>query len=479
MPLEQTLQQRENAIRDSGTTPVPSPISVATLTTPQQPIKVTPPPVVPPPTLPAPTIEAPKAPVAPEATNSFTSELDSLVAQYGKKATDTKATVEAAALPYEQELNKVNVQLAQQYAKSIANQEAAAKSGETLGFASREQQNIARTDAIERLTLEARKAGLQGDIALAEKHAQAAVDAKYGQMEADIQAKKSNIYANYDTFNDKEKARARAVLLKLDKDDAFVGEQKANETAIFKIANTFLTNTGDTKAAEKIFNAKTPEEALLAAGAGLQDPKLKLELQKLRYDVEKSRLDVAAAISAANPLPVTGNITTDIASAISSNKVGATTKTTLSAIMGVQGALEQIAKDNPTGEIKGISPLNNLLDAKIPFTDTKIFNLPLGFRDASISEEGVTSRAYINGINLKVQQWASGAALTEAQTKQVEQMTPTTNDTDKKVKQKVNALYEFMNQQTRAALLSEGIDLPIPQNVDLWANNDTLEGIFQ
>ena len=92
-----------------------------------------------------------------------------------------------------------------QQAKAIANQEKAMQQGETTGFASREAQNIARTDAIEALKLSALAEGMRGNIALAESQATQAINAKYAQIDKEIEDTKTNIYNNYDTMTPAEK----------------------------------------------------------------------------------------------------------------------------------------------------------------------------------------------------------------------------------------------------------------------------------
>jgi hypothetical protein len=266
----QTDAQRTAALAAAGVNPAslpvqpttPAPIAISTLTTPQAPLNVKAPGVAPVPIVPIAPITAPagwdaqtyanfkaanptleptaqdtaKMQAAGNQPSSFTTSLEQLQSQLAGKTLDTAATKNAATAPYEQQLNQLNTQIAQQQAKALQNQEAALRSGETTGFASREAQNIQRTDAIEMLKLQAMQAGLQGNIALAEKHAQTAIDTKYGQIEKDLEAAKSNIYANFENFTAAEKKRAEATLLRLDKDDALVKQQKEDDKTIYAMA---------------------------------------------------------------------------------------------------------------------------------------------------------------------------------------------------------------------------------------------------
>ena len=120
-----------------------------------------------------------------------------------------------------------------------------------------------------------------------------------------------------------------------------------------------------------------------------------------------------------------------------------------------------------------INTVNTLLNIKIPFTE-----IGLPFREALKSAEGTRNTAYINAINLKVQQWASGASLTKQQIEQVAKLVPMTSDIDTKVREKLNNLVDIMQQQIKGSLQSEGIDYQ-PQKADLFAQNQTLADIFK
>ncbi len=472
----QTPEQKAATFAAAGV-PAQGAIPVSSFGVQQEPYKVTAPVQVPVPDVGA--IEITPLPVG--AGDSFTSKLSGLTSSLEGKETSTAQSVSAATSPFVSELNQLNKQIKLNNARSIENQERAAEMGETMQFATGEQQKIARTDAIEGLKLAAFAEAAQGNILIAQSHAEKAADAHFSQIESDLKTARANIINNFERFNAAEKKRATEALLRYDAEDKFVSERKEEMKAGIAImsvaAKNYPNNVGAQMAIAKARKLDPSSETYLidvntTLAPYLQDEKSLLEVQKLKYEVEKARLDAQGA----KGLNITGNMADDMAKVLASSKVGATTKTQLANIIGVQGALERMAKNNPRGVFKGISPLNKALDAEIPFTDFKPFNL-LG-RDALMSKEGITSRSYINGINLKVQQWASGASLTTQQTKQVEEMTPKPSDTDRRVVEKVNALYAFMNEQTRAQLLSEGINLPVPDSIDLWQQGDSLDAIF-
>lgn len=152
-----------------------------------------------------------------------------------------------------------------------------------------------------------------------------------------------------------------------------------------------------------------------------------------------------------------------ILSILSSNKIGAGTRTKMSDALNVMNAVEDFANIRQTEGFKGISPLNTILDLTIPFTDIGL----IPFRESLRSNAGRENAGYIDAINLKVQQWASGASLTQQQTAQVNRFTPTTSDTDEAIRTKLNNLYNFMLTQVQGNAQSEGLNFK-PERTDLF-----------
>lgn len=88
-----------------------------------------------------------------------------------------------------------------------------------------------------------------------------------------------------------------------------------------------------------------------------------------------------------------------------------------------------------------------------------------------ISQNGQDSRTALNALNLRVQQWASGASLTESQTNMVKNFMPSEYDSDTQVKQKLNSLVDFMNTQMKTIAQSEGQQYN-PPSVSLFENKE-------
>lgn len=126
------------------------------------------------------------------------------------------------------------------------------------------------------------------------------------------------------------------------------------------------------------------------------------------------------------------------------------------AAIGVMSSLQKFAKDNTEGRFIGAAPIK--VAGKL--------------RGGEARSERINNQSAINAINLKVQQWASGASLTEEQTKQVKRLVPDKNDTDFKIREKINNLTQFMQQQVKAELAAKGISYE-PTQVDYFAPSAT------
>lgn len=279
---QQTEAQRQAALQAAGVpaASLPSAISVSNLTTPQAPMNVQQSAPVP---IPPIGQQTATAPLEPKPSSPFLDNLEGLKSQLAGKATDTAATKASFTAVPEQRLNDINTRLALHQAEALKRQEAALKAGETMGFASREAQNIMRTDAIEEMKLLALQAGAQGDIARAEKNAQTAIDTKYAQVEKDLETAKTNIYNNFDTFTKAEKKRAELTLLRIDAEDAFVKQLKAEETQKFNLATSALQNGATNEQATQILNQDSFEDALKVGGSFL-GAQFRLQQEQAAFD---------------------------------------------------------------------------------------------------------------------------------------------------------------------------------------------------
>jgi hypothetical protein len=309
-PTQLATQPKQFLPTVTSATPPPTTVDASTLGTTST-VNLQPKTTVPPPDIttmigstPAPTeTVAPTESKAPSLLERFSGLLGG-----ASKEQATEDKISAETEPYKQQLNEIETQIKTQQAKAIQNQELAMQRGETLGFASREAQSIARTDAIETLKLSALAEGMRGNIALAEDRATRAINAQYAEKDKEIETARQNIYDNYDSFTAAEKKRADATLLKLDKDDAFVKEQKEDA----KITQGFLQEAIAQSAQngtpipslilQRANQSKTPTEALQILAPYMIDANAKqkalldlqnqrLQNQKLTEDISKTRAE--------------------------------------------------------------------------------------------------------------------------------------------------------------------------------------------
>lgn len=117
-------------------------------------------------------------------------------------------------------------------------------------------------------------------------------------------------------------------------------------------------------------------------------------------------------------------------------------------ILGVIAATQKLAERNPEGNFEGLG----IITAPIP---------------ALSSSEGRTNKADVGAINLKVQQWASGASLTEDQTKKVNELTPRQGETYAQTKDKINGLTNFMLTQAQGLMAAQGVEYN-PEEIDYF-----------
>jgi hypothetical protein len=287
--MPQTEAQKKAAFTAAGLNPgqqaaanagvsIASPISVANL---QEPIKPF-------------NIQQPQAPVLPtvptppaETTEDQQDPLGNLETSIAGMLGDKDQALEAETLKQtaasKAQLSQLDARIAGFDAAALKRQETALNSGDTLAFSTGLAGNVARTDAIERLTLIAQKQAIQGDISSAERTAKIAVDAEFAAQQQRLETLRQNIVNNYDDFSADQKKRADALLLKLDKDDAFVAGQKATRLAIANVA-TLVAKNGFGDIAGKVRMAKTEEEAFALAAQYMQDPKDALALEVMRID---------------------------------------------------------------------------------------------------------------------------------------------------------------------------------------------------
>jgi hypothetical protein len=142
------------------------------------------------------------------------------------------------------------------------------------------------------------------------------------------------------------------------------------------------------------------------------------------------------------------------------SKVSAGNRTSIGNGLSLLQAAQDLASANAGGKFAGLYPGRSIAD----------FFLPEAFK----REKTVSNESLISALDLQTQFWASGAALSDEQTKLVQKMIPTKNDKDKTVRAKVNQLVNYMLSQTSSRLRTDGITFT-PERIDLFETTNLLE----
>mgnify|MGYP001615058404 CR=1 FL=1 len=313
--------------------------------------------------------------------------------------------------------------------------------------------------------------GSQLRLQAAKDKAQQIVDLKYKPLEDALAIKKQQYELNKDLLSSIDKKRTEALDIALKREERNYNDTKA-------IATEAAKNGAPLGVIDAITKAKDFKEAISASGEYLKTPNtdiIKLDngttmlIDKNTGKVIKNFGGVkATGGSVTNSFAISENMLKTnfnndavglISNVIKSSK--AKPNQAMTDAINVIAGVQQFVKDAPSGVFKGLAPIR-LLPGKAK------------------SAEALTNLSNIEAINLKVQQWASGASLTEQQTKSVEKMTPRKGDTDKQIKAKVNALANYMVSQVSGQLAGQGISFT-SEKVDYFApsSQDKLTELYK
>jgi len=352
-------------------------------------------------------------------------------------------------------------------------QEDAVGTGTTTRVAQGQTEAELRKNAIKALALasEADVLGAQvtnaeNRLTRAKENAQLAVDLKYKPIEAEVTRLKDMLELNTKyILNPAEKKLAEKQKIALDERARIIADKKQDE----KDNRDLMINANSQGApASVIANAK----AMIAKGAKPSDVASVLGVYSGDYIGNQLKLkemkmkDLEWKIKNNELLTYQGNALAQNADGSVSQGSGATSvdrnvntveqiirrngknipdgaQTQIATALGVVNSVKDFAKQNATGEFAGMYPTAGAVNLLTP--------------DALKRQKTIDNEQMLGSINLKVQQWASGASLTDAQTKLVYDMVPVKGDTDNVVRQKVKGLTDMMNSQISAQLSSAGV----------------------
>lgn len=285
-------------------------------------------------------------------------------------------------------------------------------------------------------------------------------------VDTQIQYYTNYVEKNLDRLDDRSKANAATILSQLNAEKAQVQKDQDAKTAILSEAMKNGVQIPANVLAQ-FTAAKTSAEAaqiLASNGISLQDP---LDVQLKRANIEQSNAATANSYSqieergaAAKKAGESSNYS--ISKESLNNSYGGDVVSVIAGTIKNSGAKQSQSTNDAINVIAG---LQSLVKSNSDGTFTGVG--PIHARDIFSSKEAIANRSDLEAINLKVQQWASGAALTDAQTAQVEKMTPRASDTDKQVRAKTNALTNYMISQVSGQLAGQGVGFNMDK-VDLF-----------
>jgi len=211
-------------------------------------------------------------------------------------------------------------------------------------------------------------------------------------------------------------------------------------------------NGANNSVMSSILKSESLEDAYKNAGSYGSDPMLKAQLANIYSQIGSRSVNIDGE-NLELPKP-TGDVVSDISQVFDTTGAKKSEKSTTA--LGVITGLQGLASRNLEGRFIGTAP-----GVRFPFLR---------------GEEARTERQYntgdISAINLKVEQWASGASLTKEQERKVKKMTPDKGDTDKQIQRKINQLANYMIGEIRSDLATQGINY-VPPTVDFF-NQDPL-----
>ena len=257
---------------------------------------------------------------------------------------------------------------------------------------------------------------LQGNIEAAKKTAEETINAKYMVKEADLNAKKMFYEANKDKLTGIQKKladqRAEVINASLAKLQAEKDMQKFNATLAADLFKDGKIDQGSF--ADLLSGSSTVIDVL-----------------------KKTPVNVATISN--DPL-------SSLQSVIKSS--GAKTDDKLKLTGSVIAATQDLAKLNQSGDFAGLGPIRA--------------------GNITISQKGQTNRTYLASLKGTVESWMTGASVAEDQRKRIEKdMIPKEGDIDKQVRQKLNALTNYMLSYAKGNLATQGIKFD-PIQVDLF-----------
>jgi hypothetical protein len=316
---------------------------------------------------------------------------------------------------------------------------------------------LTRNHALEMSDLSIRQNIAQGNYQAAQSMVDRKIEIEYGDLKDLIGMQSQVLRDAGNDLSDKEKTKLNILLqnnqreyeektyqahaLQDFKTKAIINAQEMNAPAsVIAMMQSATDTAGVAKAGGRFFG-------------GLDAQIKRAQLRKIESDIKSTTSGGTQVFSESlNKYASLGKpeVNKQVLSAILGGKqVQAGTKGRIAPANEVLNALDEFATQRPEGKFIGSGGFLGF--AKLKEGIKGIFNAK--------NTEAIQNSQSFDAIKLKVEQWASGASLTDEQTKAVKRLVPTTWDSDKEIKIKTSGLYNYMLNNVESNLLTDGVNV--------------------
>lgn len=305
---------------------------------------------------------------------------------------------------------------------------------ETSQFLDAGKAALSERIAMEKAPLLYKQATLTRGAEAAQSFISGLVKVKAEQDKARLDIARTNLERNYDLLDTADKRIADLKIKEIDTAQKAIEDLTDEQTSTAKL---IAANGAPASVIGTVMNAKSIADIYKdpAIAKYLSDP-LDRSYKQLQIRKLQQELADGSDTTGTQDSIVYANKPTELLSRFF-DRTGIKSDTSIDNAAAVVAATEQFANRNSDGNFRGIGFL-----AKGFFTGK--------------GDERKTNKADIAGLNLKVQQWASGASLTKQQEKYVARMVPDKNDSDRKVQAKLNALTNYMLADVQGRVAAKG-----------------------
>lgn len=325
-----------------------------------------------------------------------------------------------------------------------------------------QQAQVNKEAAIQALPVQAQLAAAQGNLQLAQDHINTWGQILMQDATNQYNRKVALTTAIYNYATDKEKTRITDIKAANER------KYQENQALVAAKANALkqaLSQPGGSAVMSAIRAATTLDEVVSATGKFngdlLAQEAQRMNIAQSAAAIRASNATYAAALEANKPIVVQNNPNfssiqnnkTALTELFRSNKVSAANRASIGNGLSLSQAATDLATASSDGKFKGLYPGRKIVD---------FFTPNFMKRPATVQNESL-----ISALDLQTQFWASGAALSDAQTELVQKMIPTKSDSDTTIRTKTNQLVNYMQSQTSSRLLTDGIEYQ-PLKVDLF-----------